>query len=112
MGEKMSKQPGILFSPISVILLFFMLYPASIPSQVFSHEKIILKGFDGSPLTIDSKVPYSPKRTCGPCHDYAQITNGYHFQQGRTDGAGKIVISDTFDAKFPWNLSSGMYGKH
>ncbi|HUL29074.1 MAG TPA: multiheme c-type cytochrome, partial [Thermodesulfobacteriota bacterium] len=73
---------------------------------------IILKGFDGNPLTLESKMPYSPKKTCGACHDYQQITNAYHFQQGRTDGAGKIVIHDAFDPKHPWNLSSGMYGKH
>ena len=81
-------------------------------SQTTSHEKIILKGFDGNPLTIDSKIPYSPKRTCGVCHDYERITRGYHFQQGRMDGTGKIVISDTFNQKYFWNLSSGMYGKH
>jgi hypothetical protein len=40
------------------------------------------------------------------------MTNGYHFQQGRTDGTGKVVISDAFDQKYPWKLSSGMYGKH
>ena len=57
-------------------------------------------------------MPYSPKKTCGGCHDYDQITNGYHFQQGRTDETGKIVISDTFDPVHPWNLSSGMFGKH
>jgi len=57
-------------------------------------------------------LPYSPKKTCGACHDYDQITKGYHFQQGRTDGAGKIIVSDTFDSKYPWNLSPGMYGKH
>jgi hypothetical protein len=28
------------------------------------------------------------------------------------DGTGKIVISDTFNQKYSWNLSSGMYGKH
>jgi len=27
--------------------------------------------------------PYSPKQTCGACHDYDKITRGYHFQQGR-----------------------------
>jgi hypothetical protein len=97
---------------ISISLLFGLVYPASITSQVNLHEKIVLKGFDGNPVTVDSKVPYSPKKTCGACHDYDRITNGYHFQQGRTDGAGKIVISDTFDSKYPWNLSSGMYGKH
>jgi hypothetical protein len=81
-------------------------------SQPFQHERIVVRGMDGSPLTLDSKAPYSPKKTCGACHDYDQITKGYHFQQGRTDGTGKIIVSDTFDSKYPWNLSSGMYGKH
>jgi len=108
----MPEKLGKLFLPILMILLFSLFYRTSIPSQVSIHEKIILKGIDGIPLTIDSKIPYSPKRTCGACHDYDRITNGYHFQQGRTDGTRKIVISDTFDPKFPWNLSSGMYGKH
>jgi hypothetical protein len=97
---------------ISISFFFGLVYPTSITSQVSLHEKIVLKGLDGNPLTVESKVPYSPKKTCGACHDYDRITNGYHFQQGRTDGAGKIVISDTFDSKYPWNLSSGMYGKH
>jgi len=96
---------------IWMIFSFPLFYPPAIYSQGPSHEKIILKGFDGSPLSIDSKKPYSPKRTCGGCHDYEQITNGYHFQQGRTDGARKIVINDTFDPKYPWNLSFGKYGK-
>jgi hypothetical protein len=98
---------AILFS-----LCLGLVCPTSITSQVSLHEKIVLKGFDGDPLSIESKIPYSPKKTCGACHDYDQITNGYHFQQGRTDGAGKIIISDTYDSKYPWNLSSGMYGKH
>jgi hypothetical protein len=97
---------------ISIWFFLGLVYPTSITSQVSLHEKIVLKGLDGNPLSIDSKMPYSPKKTCGACHDYDRITNGYHFQQGRTDGAGKIVISDTFDSKYPWNLSSGMYGKH
>jgi hypothetical protein len=96
----------------SVVLLFSLLHPVSIFPQVFTHEKIVLRGFDGNPISIDSKNPYSPKDTCGKCHDYERITRGYHFQQGRTDSTGKIVISDTFDQKYPWNLSSGMYGKH
>jgi hypothetical protein len=102
----------IFLSGISALLFFILIYPTSIPSQVPLHEKIVLKGFDGNPLSLDSKIPYSPKKTCGACHDYDQISNGYHFQQGRTDGPGKIVISDTFDPKYRWNLSSGMYGKH
>jgi hypothetical protein len=97
---------------VSVTVPFSLFCPISTPSQESSHEKIIVKGFDGNPLTIESKTPYSPKKTCGGCHNYDQITNGYHFQQGRTDGMGKIVISDTFDPKYPWSLSSGMYGKY
>lgn len=83
-----------------------------ISPQSSSHEKITLRGFDGTPLTLESKVPYSPKKTCGACHDYDRITKGYHFQQGRTDGSGQIIVSDTYDLKHPWNLSSGLFGKH
>ncbi|MGQ9573974.1 MAG: cytochrome c3 family protein [Thermoguttaceae bacterium] len=27
--------------------------------------------------------PYSPKQTCGACHDYEKITRGFHFTQGQ-----------------------------
>jgi len=111
-GKNPLKIRTAVFLGILISLLFCCLFPTSTVSQVPLHEKIVLKGFDGSPLTTDSKLPYSPKRTCGACHDYDQITKGYHFQQGRTDGTGKIVVSDTFAPKSSWNLSSGMYGKH
>ncbi|RPJ04592.1 MAG: hypothetical protein EHM36_09985, partial [Deltaproteobacteria bacterium] len=94
---------------IGVSFLFFQ--TSSRSSTGPSHPQIAIRGGDGTPLPKDSQSPYSPKKTCGGCHDYDQITNGYHFQQGRTDGAGKIVISDNFNPKYPWNLSSGMYGK-
>jgi len=96
---------------IAILLAITLIYPTPISPQTSLHEKIVLKGLDGRPLNIDSKVPYSPKRTCGGCHDYDRISRGYHFQQGRTNGTGKIVISDSFDQKYHWNLSSGMYGK-
>lgn len=103
------KQHGI-FLIFQIILCVLFLAPIS--SQGSQHERIEIRGFDGSPLTVDSKVPYSPRRTCGACHDYEQITKGYHFQQGRVDGSGKIAIRDTFNPKYPWNLSSGMFGKY
>ncbi len=71
------------------------------------HPNVPLKGYDGA--TIDpatSAAPYSPKNTCGICHDYATITQGYHFQQGFDQG-----ISDTFSEEKPWQLSPGMVGK-
>jgi len=106
--------------PVFIVFLFGLLSalslqlfrPSLISSQAPVHEKIVLKGFDGNPLTSESKTPYSPRKTCGSCHDYERITRGYHFQQGRTGKTGEIVISDTFDSKYPWNLSPGMYGKH
>jgi hypothetical protein len=75
------------------------------------HVPVSLKGYDGKELTVDSTKPYSPRQTCGDCHDYDKITNGYHFQQGRTDGSGKIVMSDHFNPKKPWIRSAGMFGK-
>ena len=105
------KKIEIFLLAISITLSSYLFSPFSTFSQGSLHIKINLRGFDGTPLTLESKMPYSPKKTCGGCHDYDQITNGYHFQQGRTDGTGKIVLSDTFDSKYPWNLSLGMYGK-
>jgi hypothetical protein len=90
----------------------FLLVPEWGTCQASFHEKIVLRAIDGSAITSESKMPYSPRKTCGACHNYDLITNGYHFQQGRTDGARTIVISDAFDPKVPWNLSSGMYGRH
>jgi hypothetical protein len=106
------KRSGLLLLSATSFCVLFFFHPTLIPSQVPLHEKIVLRGFDGSPLSTDSKVPYSPRKTCGACHNYDQITKGYHFQQGRMDGTGKIIVSDSFDPKYPWNLSSGMYGKH
>jgi len=106
------KRFGPLIVLVLAILALLFLYTPSTPSQAPPHEKIVLRGFDGNPLTPESNLPYSPKKTCGACHDYNRITNGYHFQQGRTDGVGKIVASDAYDPKRPWNLSSGLFGKH
>ena len=97
---------------ISNALFFLLIQLTPVSSQYPYHEKVVLKEFDGNPLAFDSNLPYSPKKTCGNCHNYKQITNAYHFQQGRSEGTGKIVVSDTFDPKHNWNLSRGMYGKH
>jgi hypothetical protein len=75
------------------------------------HPDVELMDHQGNPIALDGNTPYSPRQTCGACHDYDMITNAYHFQQGRTDVQGRIVISDGFDSKKPWNLSDGMYGK-
>jgi len=38
---------------------------------------------------------YSPKQTCGKCHDYNSITKAYHFREGTNPGPNGGV-SDTW----------------
>ena len=49
--------------------------------------------------------PYSPKQTCGKCHDYEKITRGYHFTQGK----GEKPTADQA-ARCQWAVSPGNYG--
>ena len=68
-----------------------------------------LKSEDGriiNPLSGENAdQPYSPRQTCGACHNYDQITKGYHFQQGWDR------VRDDFKKDRPWVLSDGMMGK-
>jgi len=49
--------------------------------------------------------PYSPKKTCGQCHDYEKITEGYHF----TQGAGERATPDQAE-RCLWASTPGNYG--
>jgi hypothetical protein len=51
--------------------------------------------------------PYSPKQTCGAagCHDYAKITEGYHFTQGKGEHP-----TEEQAARIGWASSPGNYG--
>ena len=75
---------------------------------------VSLKGYDadGDVVTItpdeNNTVPYSPKATCGTCHDYDEVTKGFHFQQGAD------VMADDWgvkNGKAPFISSPGMVGK-
>jgi len=54
---------------------------------------------------VNADVPYSPKQTCGKCHDYDKITQGYHFKQGKGEKMAK-----NFAQTYPWCTSPGQYG--
>ncbi len=98
----------------SFILCFFLtlfVFAVRGISEESSHPEIVLMDYDGNEISLESNKPYSPKNTCGECHDYDTITNAYHFQHGRTDADGKVVVSDYLDSKNPWLVSMGMYGK-
>jgi len=49
--------------------------------------------------------PYSPKKTCGACHDYDKITEGFHFTQGQ----GEKPTAEQVE-RFLWALSPGNFG--
>ncbi|MFO7672036.1 MAG: hypothetical protein R6W31_20440 [Bacteroidales bacterium] len=54
---------------------------------------------------VNTDKPYSPKQTCGKCHDYEKITEGFHFQQGKDEAA-----SDSQVERMQWVSSPGNYG--
>ena len=56
-------------------------------------------------LGLNTDVPYSPRRTCGPCHDIEKITKGYHFQQGKDELPDPVM-----SARAQWVSSPGNYG--
>jgi hypothetical protein len=74
---------------------------ACIPFHLKTEDGKIINPVTGE----NADQPYSPRQTCGPCHNYNEITKGFHFQQGWD------VIKDDFKPKMPWVLSDGMLGK-
>ena len=54
---------------------------------------------------VNSYQPYSPKQTCGKCHDYNKITEGFHFQQGRGEKPTALMVERCL-----WVTSPGNYG--
>ena len=54
---------------------------------------------------INSDKPYSPKQTCGKCHDYNKTTEGFHFQQGRGEKPPTVIAERCL-----WVTSPGNYG--
>lgn len=54
---------------------------------------------------INADKPYSPKQTCGKCHDYNKTTEGFHFQQGRGEKPNPLTAERCL-----WVTSPGNYG--
>jgi formate dehydrogenase gamma subunit len=56
---------------------------------------------------INDTVPYSPKQTCGAtgCHNYAKITEGFHFTQGKGE-----KVPEAMAKRYAWVSSPGNYG--
>jgi len=54
---------------------------------------------------VNADKPYSPKQTCGKCHDYDKITRAYHFRMG----AGEKPTAE-LAARCQWASTPGFYG--
>ncbi len=71
------------------------------PFNLYDEEGNLIDPVNG----INADKPYSPRQTCGKCHDYDKITQGYHFQQGADE-----VASGTFAERYQWVSHPGNFG--
>ncbi|HCY39830.1 MAG TPA: hypothetical protein DHV48_00460 [Prolixibacteraceae bacterium] len=71
------------------------------PFNLFDEDGHLIDPVNG----INADKPYSPKQTCGKCHDYNKITEGFHFQQGKDEQA-----TGTFADRYQWVSTPGNYG--
>lgn len=59
----------------------------TIASQLDMTDTIMMTDNDGNPVQYAAGPAYSPKATCGECHDYVAINKAYHFMQGALPGS-------------------------
>ncbi|RDV80516.1 hypothetical protein [Ammonifex thiophilus] len=103
----MRQQKGVSLL-VALLFLGLVAFPAAVrgagkapPFYLRTETGAIINPVTGE----NADQPYSPRQTCGACHDYEAITKGYHFQQGWD------VIKDGYSKEKPWVLSNGMMGK-
>ena len=100
-------------------------FAAHPPVTLYTYEELAMQyGLDVAnkekmPVQVDPNTlrgfPYSPKQTCGGCHEYTQISDhafhaalGMHEWQDTADGEFKI---DDPNVIKPWTQSGAMWGK-
>ncbi len=71
------------------------------PFYLYDEDGNLINPVEG----INSDKPYSPKQTCGKCHDYNKITEGFHFQQGKGE-----TLPEKLSERYQWVLFPGLYG--
>lgn len=90
-------------------VLFCTLIPAA--SAQAQHPAIYLMDAEGEiidPISEENAAaPFSTQMTCGMCHDYDEITRGYHFQMGWESIDDDFGVADGR----PWSLSNGLMGR-
>ncbi|MBN1199154.1 MAG: hypothetical protein JXA23_07365 [Bacteroidales bacterium] len=71
------------------------------PFYLYSENGSLIDPVHG----INGQLPYSPRQTCGKCHDYDKITEGFHFQQGKDE-----MASGVYAERYQWASTPGNYG--
>lgn len=71
------------------------------PFSLYDEDGYLIDPVNG----INADKPYSPKQTCGKCHDYDKITKGFHFQQGKDEKPTEVMSK-----RYKWVTSPGNYG--
>ncbi len=82
----------------SKLLLWVCAILVVAPAMAFGHPAVTLLDRNGNPIkdqldpndtvtaangAVYMRGPaYSPKKTCGKCHDYEAVTRAYHFREG------------------------------
>lgn len=96
--------------------LVSFLYPAVSATEIAEGHSTLgvcppfyLKDEQGRPIDPirgeNADKPYSPAQTCGACHNYERITQGFHFMQGK----GEAPTADQ-TARCQWASTPGNYG--
>ena len=67
--------------------------------QLSDTDTITMKGNNGEDVIYRAGPAYSPKQTCGSCHDYNAITKAYHFMNGALPGEDGMGVSDTWSSE-------------
>ncbi len=117
----MSRSTAVLLSFIAIILVIITIGTLKTARKqvLFTDRNLITQSgvcppfylYDENGNIIDpvkgvnADKPYSPKQTCGKCHDYNKITEGFHFQQGKDETA-----SGTLADRYQWVSHPGNYG--
>ena len=72
----------VLFLALACLILPVSSFGVSDPCPPFYLKTD--KGETINPMTGENAdQPYSPRKTCGACHDVETISKGYHFKIGR-----------------------------
>ncbi len=58
-----------------------------IAGSLSDTDTITMKDRKGNDVLYKAGPAYSPKATCGQCHDYTAINKAYHFMQGALPGS-------------------------